>query len=221
VTIGAGGLLALVLFSTVAAIYVVVGMSHDQARITDRELSYGEAVDAAALQAKGVANDERGFLLSGDAKFLVEAERRIDSARIAFGTAREVAGTPQQHRAAVGALAGFERWVSAVRREVADYKSGNRRVAIDASLGQSRTLRKAYEGSLTEAQELDVAQIASSRQSIDAESSRSIHALGLVLACALLVGVLISAWLVRAIAVPVARLVALLSSTGAETVPIE
>src|SRR6476660_4864279 len=115
-------------------------MSHDQARIADRELSYGEAVDAAALQAKGVANDERGFLLSGDAKFLVEAERRIDSARIAFGTAREVAG----------------------------YKSGNRRVAIDASLGQSRTLRKAYEGSLTEAQELDVAQIASSRQSIDA-----------------------------------------------------
>ena len=220
-TLGAGGLLALVLFSTVAALYVVIGMSHDQARITDRELSYGEAVDAAALQAKGVANDERGFLLSGDAKFLAEAERRIGSARSAFGTAQEVAATPQQHAAAAGALAGFERWVSAVHREVADFKSGDRRLAIDASLGESRTLRKAYEGSLTEAQELDVAQIASSRQTMDAESSRSIHALSVFLGCALLVGVLISAWLVRAIAVPVARLVALLSSTGAETVPIE
>ena len=218
---GAGGLLALVLFSTVAAIWVVVGMRHDQAQITDRELSYGEAVDAAALQAKGVANDERGFLLSGDAKFLAEAHRRIGSARSAFGTARQVAATPQQREAANGALAGFERWVSAVRREVADFKSGNRRVAIDASLGESRTLRKDYERSLTEAQELDVAQIASSRQSIDAESSRSIRTLGLFLGCALVVGALIAAWLVRAIAVPVARLVALLSSPGTGTVPIE
>lgn len=216
---GAGGLLALVLFSTVAAILVVIGMKDDQAQITDRELSYGEAVDAAALQAKGVANDERGFLLSGDAKFLLEAQRRTGSARSAFETARDVAATPQQHEAAVGALAGFERWVSAVRREVADFKSGNRRVAIDASLGESRTLRKDYERSLTEAQELDVAQIASSRQSIDAESSRSIRTLGLFLGCALVVGALIAAWLVRAIALPVARLVTLLSSTG--TVPIE
>ena len=221
VTIGAGGLLALVLLSTVAAIFVVVGMKDDQAQITDRELTYGEAVDAAALQAKGVANDERGYLLSGDDKFLVEAEGRIGSARSAFGTAREVAGTPQQHAAANGALAGFERWVSAVHREVADFKSGNRRVAIDASLGESRTLRKAYERSLTEAQELDVAQIASSRESIDAESSRSIRTLGLFLGCALVVGALIAAWLVRAIAMPVARLVALLSATGTGTVPIE
>jgi methyl-accepting chemotaxis protein len=218
---GAGGLLALVLFSTVAAILVVIGMRDDQARITDRELSYGEAVDAAALQAKGVANDERGFLLSGSDKFLVEAERRIGSARSAFGTAREVAATPQQHEAANAALAGFERWVSAVRREVADFKSGNHRVAIDASLGESRTLRKDYERSLTQAQALDVAQLASSRQSIDAESSRSIRALSLFLGCALVVGALIAAWLVRAIAVPVARLVALLSSTGTETVPVE
>lgn len=220
-TLGAGGLLALVLFSTVAAIYVVVGMSHDQARITDRELSYGEAVDAAALQAKGVANDERGYLLSGDTQFLAEADRRIVDARSAFGSARDAAATPQQHRAAVGALAGFERWVTAVRHEVADFKAGNHRVAIDSSLGETRTLRKSYERSLTEAQELDVAQIASSRQSIDAESSRSIRALGLVLGLVLVVGALIAAWLVRAIALPVARLVALLSATATATVPIE
>jgi len=112
--------------------------------------------------------------------------------------------------------------VSAVRREVADFKAGNRRVAIDASLGESRRLRKAYEGSLAQAQELEVAQVASSRQSIDAESSRSIRALSLFLGCALVVGVLISAWLVRAIAVPVSRLVLLLSIAGTETTsPIE
>jgi len=101
---GTGGLLALVLRSTFAAIYVVIGMRHDQAQITDRELNYGEAVDAAALNAKGIANDERGFLLSGSDKFLIGAERRIANARSAFRTAGEVAATPRQHQAADRAL---------------------------------------------------------------------------------------------------------------------
>src|SRR4051794_28511896 len=96
VTLGSAALLGLVLASAVAAIFVVLGMRDAEATLTGGDTTYDEAVDNAALAAKGVANDERGFLLSGDSAFLDEARDRIDSARSAFTRAEASASDARQ-----------------------------------------------------------------------------------------------------------------------------
>jgi methyl-accepting chemotaxis protein len=215
VTLGTAGLLGLVLVSSVAAIWVVVGMKDADISLTDRDATYGESVDTAALAAKGVANDERGFLLSGDPMFVDEAHTRIASARRAFDSAATAAADAQQRQAVEQARAGFERWVAAVGVETATYRAGHHQEAIDASLGPTRELRKTYEGSLADARALDDAQQQSAREAIATDSSRSVRFLTLWLGIGLALGAVIAVWLVRTIAVPVARMVTLLASVAA------
>ena len=57
VVLGAGSLLALLVVSILIAIFLVVGLKHDEAHLTDRDVPYASAVATAALNAKGVAND--------------------------------------------------------------------------------------------------------------------------------------------------------------------
>jgi methyl-accepting chemotaxis protein len=73
--VGVGSLLALSVLASIAAALVVVGVAH-AARNDERGVPYRNAVDVAALNAKGIANDERGYLLSGDPTFIVEARER-------------------------------------------------------------------------------------------------------------------------------------------------
>ena len=54
------GLLAVCVLAIVAAALVVVGVVH-AARNDERGVPYHNPVDMAALNAKGIANDERGF----------------------------------------------------------------------------------------------------------------------------------------------------------------
>ena len=61
---------------------------------------------------------------------------------------------------------------------------------------------------------LDTIELDSAKTSIAGEASRSVRTLTVLLGLALTVGLVIAFWLVRAIAVPVARLAALLSSLG-------
>jgi methyl-accepting chemotaxis protein len=222
VTLGSAGLLSLVLVSMVAAIYVVLGIKDAETALTDGEATYGETVDTAALAAKAVANDERGFLLSGDSTYMDEAHGRIAVARRAFASAATAAATAQQREAVDKAQAGFERWVAAVDQETATYRAGDRHAAISASLGPTRALRKTYEQSLTDARELDDARIQSAREAMESDSSRSVRFLAVWLGIGLVLGLVIAMWLVRTIALPVARLVALLGAEAAPAaVPLE
>src|SRR5207244_1663595 len=107
-----------------------------------------------ALAAKGVANDERGFLLSGGrATYREEADRRIAEAQAAFGGAAGAAATDEQRRAAIAAEAGFERWVATVREVFAGYASA-RQAATAKAVGRDRAVRKRYEAMLARAQSL-------------------------------------------------------------------
>jgi hypothetical protein len=56
--------------------------------------------------AKAVANDQRGFLLSGDPRYFEEANRRIAAARAAFATADRLADPGAQRQAVRAAAAG-------------------------------------------------------------------------------------------------------------------
>jgi methyl-accepting chemotaxis protein len=212
VLLGVGGLLALLVLSMLVAIAVVGGLKADERRLNGRDVPYASAVAAAALNAKGIANDQRGFLLTGDPKFIQEADRRIGDARAAFAVAAGAAVDPTQRHAVSDAGAGFERWVQAMRGEVAAFRAGNRQGAIAASVGPDRALRKTYEQALAKAQTLGADSIQSASSSAAAASSRSVWILVACLLVALVIGFGVASWLVRSIALPVARLTAILGA---------
>ncbi len=210
VLLGVGGLLVLLAASMLVAIFLAVGLKHNETYLDDRDVPYAGAVATAALNAKGIANDQRGFLLSGDPKFIDEADRRISDARAAFAAAANAAADPSQRHAVNQAHAGFEGWVQAVHGEFAAFQTGDHQGAITASLGPDRALRKTYEQSLARAQALGASSIQSARSSVAAASSRSLRILVACLLVALTIGVGVAFWLVRSIAMPVSRLVAIL-----------
>jgi methyl-accepting chemotaxis protein len=208
VILGVGALLALLAVSSLVAMLLVLNLKHDETHLNDRDVPYASAVAAATVNAKGIANDERGLLLTGDPKFLQEADRRTGDARAAFALAAGSAADTGQRQAVNEARAGFERWVQAIHGEFATFKSGERQSAITASVGPDRALRKTYEGSLARAQTLGANSIQSARNSVAAAQSRSEWTILACLLVALVIGVGVSFWLVRSIALPVYRLAA-------------
>jgi hypothetical protein len=99
--------------------------------------------------------------------------------------------------------------VQAVHGEFVTFGAGDHHGAVTASLGPDRALRKTYERSLARAQALGASSIQSARSSVAAASSRSVTILVACLLVALAIGVGVAFWLVRSIAMPVARLVAI------------
>lgn len=146
-----------VLFAALAASIVIAGMSilslsHDQAELQDKNVPYAVAIATAALNAKGMANDERGYLISGNREFLEEFDQRLLNVRTAFAAALIAADGEPQEDAVARAQGGFEDWVWAVRGEFRTFQSGKREAATQAALGPGRTLRKSYERSLVDAE---------------------------------------------------------------------
>jgi methyl-accepting chemotaxis protein len=211
VWLGVGALCALMATSVLVGVFLIVGLKRHESHLNDRVVPYARAVASAALNAKGVANDERGYLMTGDQKFVDEAESRIRDARAWFAASVAAASSDAQRRAATEASTGFQRWVTTVRGEFAASQTTGRRGSITASVGPDRALRKRYEAALARAQALGDGAIRSGDQSVEAASSRSITILLVCLLVALTIGVGIAYWLVRSIAVPVARLVAIFS----------
>lgn len=192
---GAGLVLLLLVAAVAGATLSIVSLSRDQAELQDHNVPFAVAIATAALNAKGIANDERGFLISGDPEFLEEIDQRLLSARTAFSEATITAKDDVQRAAASEAHAGFERWIWALQRQVKLFQSGDRQGATKAALGRGRALRKDYETSLAEAQDVGARAIESRRNSL--ASSGWIFVL---VACLLLVvaaGIGIALWLIR------------------------
>lgn len=214
VLLGLGGLLALLVVSITVAMVMVVNVRHNETSLNDRDVPFSGAVGAAALSAKGIANDQRGFLLTGDETFIDEAHRRAGDARGAFATGQAAAGDAAQREAIRRASAGFEDWVQALNEEFATFKAGDHKAAIAASLGPERELRKSYERSLASAQTLGQHSIQSASDSVTATSSRSLLILVVTLIAAIVIGVAVVYWLLHSIALPLFRLATLLTATS-------
>jgi methyl-accepting chemotaxis protein len=211
---GIGGLLAMVVASVVVGILLADRLAAHEAKLNDRDVPYAAALASAALSAKGIANDERGFLLTGNAKFIDELDDRVTAARAAFGNAQSAASSPARARAARDARRGFERWISAVRQEFAAYADGERQASIGLALGPDRALRKRYEASLAAAQTSAASTIASGRSSVAAASARLVTILLACLFAAFVFGVALGFWLVRTILRPVYTLLRLFGEVG-------
>jgi methyl-accepting chemotaxis protein len=186
---------AMLAAAIVGAVFSIFSLSRDQAQLQERNVPYATALSTAALNAKGIANDERGYLISGDPEFLREIEERLLNARTAFYVATISADGEAQVRAVDEAREGFERWVRALEEELATFKAGNRAAAQRAALGPGRELRKDYEASLTEAQ--SVAKIAIQRRRNSLASSGWAIILLASLLVVLAVGLAVTFWLFR------------------------
>ncbi|MCU7730495.1 CHASE3 domain-containing protein [Actinoplanes sp. KI2] len=212
VMLGLGGLLAVFAVAMLVAIFLVIGLRQGETRLNDHEVPYASAVADAALNAKGIANDQRGFLLTGDPTFVDEADRRADAARLSFAAAERAAINDGQRQAVGAAQAGFERWIGAVHEEFAAFRAGDHERAIAASAGPDRELRKTYEQALAGAQTLGDSSVRSGSSAVAAASLRSVWILAVGLLVVLVVGAAIAAWLIRSVAGPLFRLVDLLAA---------
>lgn len=190
-------MLVILLMAIAGATYSIMSLSRDQAELQDHNVPYAVAIFTAALNAKGIANDERGYLISGDPEFLEEIEQRLLNVRTAFAEATITAEDDVQRRAAMNAHAGFERWMSALDRHVKTFRAGDPKRATDAALGPGRALRKDYEASLAQAQDVATSAIELRRNSF--ASSGWIFILLVCLLAVLALGVGVTFWVLRAL----------------------
>lgn len=206
-----GALLALLVILTGVAIVLVVSLSRDESRVKD-DVPFATAIASASLDAKSVANDQRGFLLTGDSMYLREADQSAAAVRRELATAVRVATTDEQRRAASASSAGFERWWTATRAEFARYQAGDKQAAIAASVGPDRALRKQYEESLQQTRSLGQTTLQSATSWLPSSATRAVVILVGCLVAALLAGSVIAYWLVRQISMPLFKLAAILTA---------
>ena len=202
VLVGVGSLLALLAVAVGLAVILIVSFEDDATDDTHRHVLYATAVHEAALHAKSIANHQRGFLLSGNPEFLTEIQTESAQARSRFAAAADSAAQGAQSNAVETSRAGFERWLRALRSDLQTYRRGDRDTAIKQSLGSTRQLRKTYEQSLADAYVLGVRSINSATDSLSSSASRSVTALLTYLAIALVLGIGVALWVVRAILRP-------------------
>jgi methyl-accepting chemotaxis protein len=208
--LGAVGILVMLLVIAIALAVAFILVLGTGANVAERQARYSAAIDAAALHAKGLANDERGYLISGSPEFLAQIEVRTELARTEFASAAEAADSGQRSTIAE-AREGFERWLDTLETELAAYQAGDEEAAVEMSLGLSRTQRKAYEGWLADAKSLGVAAFQDATASVSDASSRSVMILLAYLVAAVAVAVAIALWVVRTVLRPAYTLVRLLA----------
>jgi len=206
-----GSLLAIVAGAIAVAVVLMVNQGHAEKRLTATSLPYASDLSAAALQAKGLANDERGFLMTGRAAFRDEAGRRALLARDEFAAAARHAATPAEQTAVAAASDGFDRWWAAVQQEFRTYDAGAQHSAVSTALGAHRELRKRYEVALSDATQVASRTVAAEAHSLAHDTSRSVDILLMLLGAAVLAAIALSLWIVRTVLQPVHHLVELIA----------
>jgi methyl-accepting chemotaxis protein len=210
-----GSLVVLLVVAVAIAIALVVAVGNN-AHLAERQGRFVAAVNAAALWAKTLANDERGYFISGDVEFVNQMDGEIELARAAFAAAAEAA-SPEQRATLAEAREGFERWLEAVQAEIAVYQSGDEDAAIESSLGPTRAMRHQYEGWLSDAASLGVDSFQDATSSVGGTASTSILILMGYLLVAVITGTIIALWIVRSVLRPSYALVRLLAESQEES----
>ena len=208
-------LVVLLVIAIAIAVALVVALGHN-ATLAERQGRFTASVNAAALWAKTLANDERGYFISGDPEFVLQMDGEIELARAAFAAAAEAA-SPEQRATLAEAREGFERWLEAVQAEIALYQSGDEEAAIASSLGPTRTMRHAYEGWLADAASLGVDAFQDATAAVQGASGASVLILVGYLVVAVVLGVVIALWVVRTVLRPTYALVRLLADAERES----
>ena len=210
-----GSLVVLLVIAVAIAIALIVTLGNN-AREAERQARFTAAVHTAALHAKTLANDERGYFISGDIEFVNQMDGEIELARAAFAAAAEAAA-PEQRRTLAEAHEGFERWLAAVQAEIAQYQAGDEEAAIESSLGPTRAMRHTYEGWLADASSLGVAAFQDATSNVAGAAGASVLILVGYLLVAVIIAIAIALWIVRSVLGPSHALVRLLKDAQEES----
>ncbi|SEM18022.1 CHASE3 domain-containing protein, partial [Blastococcus sp. DSM 46786] len=109
-------------------------------------MPYLNSLHNIGLSAKATANDERGYLLTGDPEFLPEIEERLAKVDGYLDEARE-ASTDAQSGYLDELEAGLDAWSASMQSEF-DLYAQNREAGVALAFGTTRELRKVYEETL-------------------------------------------------------------------------
>jgi methyl-accepting chemotaxis protein len=197
IVMAVGVIVALLAALVVVAVVSLLSLREDQVQLQDRNVPYAVAIATAALNAKGMANDERGYLISGNREFLNEFDQRLINTRTAFAEAVIAADGDKQHRAVTEAHAGFEDWVWAVQGAFKTFQNGERRDATRTALGPVRELRKEYEAKILDAQAVATTAIELRRNSFASTGWLMILIEGLI--GVVVLGFIVGVWLMRSL----------------------
>ena len=110
--------------------------------------TYIGGLESTSIMTKAAANDERGFLLSGDPSFRDEALGRQSLVHASLAAARSIVDLPQEAVTLDAIQTSIDAWFTALRAEFTQYGQ-DRTGAIATSMGANRQLRKGYEDLLT------------------------------------------------------------------------
>jgi methyl-accepting chemotaxis protein len=205
-----GVLLILVVAGIAIAVWLVLDLRSATTDLTEREVEYAAAIGDIALISKTLANDERGFLMSGSNQFVRQWEGRTAQAHEAFSRAYASA-TQEQWLAVDRAQKSFDAWHVATTANIAAFAAGNRDAAIEASLEENRLLRKEYEARLNGMQSLASFAVDSASAEVSSTLTRAVAILIGYLVVAVLIGGLISLWLLQRVVRPINEFVGGLS----------
>ncbi|BCY05340.1 methyl-accepting chemotaxis protein [Actinoplanes sp. L3-i22] len=167
-----------------------------------RMVPYVTNLNSVALELKGAANDERGFLLKGDAKFSTEALAHQAKVNSALDSARTL-GTGDDLPVLADIQTASDTWFEALKTEFSLYASEPAK-ATTLALGSNRDLRKVYEALLT-AEIDDANKDMLAGEGFDATANRTRIAVIAALGLALLLGVSGALFVARLIIVPLRK----------------
>jgi methyl-accepting chemotaxis protein len=185
-----------------------------QRQVAGKAVPYLQGVSDAALAAKSAANDERGFLLSGDAKFAKEAVERRRAQSAGLAEARAASVTAAQTAAVDAIVVALAEFNAALDREFALFgrdPDGARKL----SGGPNRDLRKVYEARFADATDLARKQVAAATQASDRLAARSRTMLLGTLALMVALGAAVAVLLARSISRPLTAAVLVLEAAAA------
>jgi methyl-accepting chemotaxis protein len=183
-----------------------------------RQLEIGHAVpyitglQNAALAAKAAANDERGFLNSGEEKFLDEVQERLAKVRVSLAQTERAATTAGQRRAVERIRKGIEGWFTAIGREFDQYAT-DKPGAIEAAFGPNRELRKSYEKLLDVETTSAADQLTRGQEFTRAVDAARVQILTLVVV-GLAIALCLAIYIARLIVVPLRRVVSVLRAVA-------
>jgi methyl-accepting chemotaxis protein len=180
------------------------------------------ALQHAAVTAKAAANDERGFLLTGEQEFSDEIAERFATIDEDLSTAADLAVDDTERAAVAQVVAGIAAWKQIVDQEIALYPS-DPEAATAMALDQSRSARKTYEEQLdaTSTAAMDGLQSGTDfSEQVGQARTLLVALLAVAVALALLVGWRLTRRVTRAIADQVAGLQAIAAGDLTHRVPV-
>ncbi|MEZ0493239.1 methyl-accepting chemotaxis protein [Kineococcus sp. TBRC 1896] len=177
-----------------------------------RAVPYITGLQQAALAAKAAATDERGYLLTGDAKYATESLDRRTTFAAALDQSR-AAADPAERATLDRIEAQVSTWFTALEAEYAQYAT-DPAGATAVSFGANRDLRKGYETAIAEETQRASDALAGGREFARIVDHAQVSVLG-VLAGGLLLAVVVAVVIGRSIVAPLRHVTGVLQEVAA------